>query len=216
MPHANTTVANSTSHGTRCEKIDDGVFSSSSPPSAPPTTLIANNARNDSLPAPCTMFRLAHPVVTWPGNSATVDVMFAASGDIPDRISAGSVTNEPPPASAFCRPAHRPARMRRASIGAGGAKVAGSHAGGGHARWSLDGNAGWPARKSGQARGFGRAGRGRRGGRRGLRHAAMPSCRYRANAPTRQRANAPTRFGRAHPSGCAAGSCAAASPSTSG
>ena len=36
LPHANIAVANNTSHGTSREKMDDGVFSSSKPPSAPP------------------------------------------------------------------------------------------------------------------------------------------------------------------------------------
>jgi len=39
-------------------------------------------------------------------------VMLAASGDMPDKINAGNVTNEPPPANEFCTPAHRPATKR--------------------------------------------------------------------------------------------------------
>ena len=76
-----------------------------------------NSARKDSLPTPETRLRPASPEVTWPGNSATVDVMLAASGDMPETISAGNVMNEPPPASVFCRPAHKPAtRTRRRSM----------------------------------------------------------------------------------------------------
>ena len=48
----------------------------------------------------------ASPVLTWAGNSASVEVMLAASGDMPVSISAGSVTKEPPPARVFCSPAH--------------------------------------------------------------------------------------------------------------
>ncbi len=115
LPHAYTQVANSTSHGTRRAKTDGGVLSSSNPPRAPPIRLMMNSARNDSVPTPETRLRPATPEVTCPGNSATVDVMLAASGGIPDRISAGNVMNEPPPASVFCRPAHRPAARMRAS-----------------------------------------------------------------------------------------------------
>ena len=129
LPHANIAVANNTSHGTSREKMDDGVFSSSKPPSAPPTTLMPNSALNGSRPAPVTRLRPARPDVTCPGNSATVEVMLAASGDMPDMISAGSVTKEPPPASAFCSPAHRPAaKIRRSiSIGVASGGRAGDH-----------------------------------------------------------------------------------------
>jgi hypothetical protein len=44
LPQANTVVANSTSQGTSRAKIEDGVFSSSRPPSAPPTRLRMNRA----------------------------------------------------------------------------------------------------------------------------------------------------------------------------
>ena len=58
-----------------------------------------------------------------------MEVMLAASGDMPDMISAGSVTKEPPPASAFCSPAHRPAaKIRRSiSIGVASGGRAGDH-----------------------------------------------------------------------------------------
>ncbi len=44
-----------------------------------------------------------------PGNSATVLDVFAFTEGTPAAISAGKVTNEPPPASAFIMPAIRPA-----------------------------------------------------------------------------------------------------------
>jgi hypothetical protein len=40
-------------------------------------------------------------VASWPGKRATVEVMFAALAPMPNRISAGKVMNEPPPAKAF-------------------------------------------------------------------------------------------------------------------
>jgi hypothetical protein len=58
------------------------------------------------------------PVTSCAGNSATVEVMLAARASMPVSISDGRVTNEPPPASAFCTPAHIAAmkRMMRAVI----------------------------------------------------------------------------------------------------
>src|SRR5882757_10734730 len=41
-----------------------------------------------------------------------VDVILAARGLIPLRISSGRVMKDPPPASAFCAPAHTEARKR--------------------------------------------------------------------------------------------------------
>src|SRR5215469_6865444 len=108
-PQANTRVAVSTSQGSRRAKKRGGVASSSAAPAAPPARLISNSARNDSRSAPEMSDRLASPVVTWPGNRAMVEVMFAVRASRPERISAGSVTNEPPPASAFWVPAQRPA-----------------------------------------------------------------------------------------------------------
>ena len=86
---ANTTVANSTSHGTSRAKKVGGVTSSSVAPSTPPTRLMTNRARNDKAPIPALPSRPAQPVVIWPGKSATVEVMLAARGSSPDRISAG-------------------------------------------------------------------------------------------------------------------------------
>jgi hypothetical protein len=44
-----------------------------------------------------------------PGNSATVLDVFACTGGTPAAISAGKLTNEPPPAKAFIAPASTPA-----------------------------------------------------------------------------------------------------------
>src|SRR5689334_19606686 len=89
LPHVNTAVANSTSHGTSRANTAGDVWSSSSPPAAPPAMLSTNSAQNGRPPAPDTSLRPAYPDVICAGNSATVDVMLAASGDIPDTISAG-------------------------------------------------------------------------------------------------------------------------------
>ena len=102
LPQAKAAVANSTSHGTSCSKKLLGVSSNSTEPTAPPIKLIATRARNDSRPAPLTSRRAIQPPVSWPGKSATVEVMFAARASMPVRISAGRVMNEPPPANWFC------------------------------------------------------------------------------------------------------------------
>ena len=94
-------VAASTSQGSIRAKKLAGVAKSSSAPTTPPARLITKSARNDSCSAPETNLRPASPVVTWPGKRAMVEVMLAALASIPERISAGSVTNEPPPASPF-------------------------------------------------------------------------------------------------------------------
>ena len=44
---------------------------------------------------------------------------MAARGDMPETIRAGRVMKEPPPARAFCSPAHRPAKKMRTSIDMG-------------------------------------------------------------------------------------------------
>jgi hypothetical protein len=117
LPQANIAVANRTSHGTIRAKAAAGVASSRRPPTAPPIRLIANRALNESCCAPLTSVRPASPVVTWPGNSATVEVIFAARASSPARMSAGRVMNDPPPASAFCAPAQSPARRSRSIAG---------------------------------------------------------------------------------------------------
>jgi len=71
--------------------------------------LATSNDQNESPPAPLTRRRPAKPEVTCPGKRATVEVMLAASGVMPVSIKTGKVMNEPPPANAFCSPAHKPA-----------------------------------------------------------------------------------------------------------
>lgn len=79
-------------------------------PAAPPTRLIAAIVLNDSCPVPSTARRPDQPEATCPGNRATVDVMFANLGSRPLKIRAGRVRKDPPPAMAFCPPAHMAAR----------------------------------------------------------------------------------------------------------
>ena len=99
-------MANSTSHGTRRAKKVGGVASRIAPPTAPPARLMTNSAFSDRPSAPCAPARPVKPVTIWAGNSATVEVMLAARASMPVNISDGRVMNEPPPASAFCPPAH--------------------------------------------------------------------------------------------------------------
>jgi hypothetical protein len=107
LPHANTTVANKTSHGTRRAKKLDGVTSSSTAPATPPTRLIAIRCVKERLAAPETFLRPVRPVAACAGKSAIVEVMFAARASMPVSISAGKVMKVPPPANAFCIPAHK-------------------------------------------------------------------------------------------------------------
>src|ERR1700722_6755015 len=118
LPHAKSAVANSTSHGTRRAEIDGGVARRMSAPRPPPTRLIANNLRIVSPVGVPASVRPVKPVTSCAGNSATVEVMLAARASMPVSISDGRVMNEPPPASAFCTPAHIEAmkRMMRALI----------------------------------------------------------------------------------------------------
>jgi hypothetical protein len=51
------------------------------------------------------MLRPKKPVVTCPGNKASVEAMFAARASSPVSIRDGKVMKEPPPARAFCVPA---------------------------------------------------------------------------------------------------------------
>jgi hypothetical protein len=112
LPQANSAVANSTSHGTRRAKIDGGVARRMSAPRAPPIRLIANSLRIVSPVGVPASARPVKPVTSCAGNSATVEVMLAARASIPVSINDGRVTNDPPPASAFCTPAHIAATKR--------------------------------------------------------------------------------------------------------
>ncbi len=109
-------MANSTSQGTILAKKLDGVSSSKAAPTAPPARLISARVRKLSPLVPRTMSRPTQPVVIWPGNSARVEAMLAARASRPVRISAGRVTNEPPPARAFCTPAQIPTSSRTARM----------------------------------------------------------------------------------------------------
>ena len=91
-------------------KMLDGVTSSSTAPITPPRREMITSARKGSPPAPATCRRPPQLEVIWPGKSATVDVILAASAVIPVNISAGRVRNVPPPARAFCTPAHTATR----------------------------------------------------------------------------------------------------------
>jgi hypothetical protein len=58
--------------------------------------------------------RNSQALAMLPGYNATVLDIFAATDGIPTAMSAGTVTNEPPPAAAFMAPASNPARKTTA------------------------------------------------------------------------------------------------------
>ncbi len=116
LPQVNRAVANSTSQGTRRAKKVEGVSSSRPAPTMPPARLSTTRVRTFSPPAPDSMLRPTQPVVTWPGNRAMVEAMLAARASRPENIRAGRVTNEPPPARAFCTPAHRATANSRSNV----------------------------------------------------------------------------------------------------
>ena len=70
----------------------------------PPTRLSAASARNDSRSAPATRLRPAHPVVTCPGNNATVEVMFASRGSKPGQDQRGQRYERSAPGERVLRP----------------------------------------------------------------------------------------------------------------
>jgi hypothetical protein len=77
--------------------------------------LMTNNLRIVSPVGLAASARPVKPVTSCAGNSATVEVMLAARASMPVNISDGRVMNEPPPASAFCTPAHIEATKRTIS-----------------------------------------------------------------------------------------------------
>jgi hypothetical protein len=81
-------------------------------PTTPPISEMITSVRKDSPPAPATCARPPQLEVTWPGNSATVDVILAASAVMPVSIKAGRVRKVPPPASAFWMPAQTATKKR--------------------------------------------------------------------------------------------------------
>src|SRR5271157_4026967 len=111
LPQAKSAVANSTNHGTRRAKTVGGVKSRISAPSAPPIRLMT---KSGLIGRPGGLLPV-NPVTSCAGNSATVEVMFAARASMPVSISEGRVMNDPPPASAFCAPAQIEATNRIAS-----------------------------------------------------------------------------------------------------
>ena len=100
-----------------CAKNAGGVARGMRAPSAPPMRLMTNRLLIVSPGGLCASARPVNPMTTWEGNSATVEVMLAARASMPVSMSAGNVMNDPPPASAFCTPAHSEATKR--SIGHG-------------------------------------------------------------------------------------------------
>ena len=106
LPQAKSAVANRTSQGTRRANKAAGVARRISAPRPPPIRLMANIVRIVSPAGPLASARPVKPVTSCAGKSATVEVMLAARASMPVSISDGSVMNEPPPASAFCAPAH--------------------------------------------------------------------------------------------------------------
>src|SRR5208282_5263009 len=115
LPQAKSAVANSTSHGTRRAKTVGGVHSRISAPSAPPIRLMTMSVLIGRPGGLIASDRPVNPVTSCAGNSATVEVMFAARASMPVSISEGRVMNDPPPASAFCAPAQIEATNRIAS-----------------------------------------------------------------------------------------------------
>src|SRR3954465_7576043 len=96
-------------------KARSGVESSSSAPIRPPATLSASSVAVETLSSARTSRRYAHELASVPGNSATVLEAFAIVGGNPARVSAGKLTNVPPPATAFIAPAIKPAPASIAS-----------------------------------------------------------------------------------------------------
>ncbi len=84
-------------------------MSSKIAPSAPPMRLMTASILKVSPAAPATCLRPVQPVASCAGKSATVEVMLAARASMPVSMSAGRVRKEPPPARAFCTPAHNAA-----------------------------------------------------------------------------------------------------------
>ena len=108
---ANTTVAQSSNHGTRARNILGSMTMSSCAPAKPPTR---PTAKLTHALAPC-IFRsrsCAITEVSRPGQSATWLVVLASFSGSPMPISAGKVTSVPPPASALIRPPAKPATAR--------------------------------------------------------------------------------------------------------
>src|SRR3954470_1783583 len=112
LPKVNVAAAMSISHGSRRRKLESEVRTSSSAPASPPARLVTPRAaihRRDVLMSP----RYANVLDSDAGHSASVDVALAATGDTPAKMSAGSVRNDPPPATALSAPPIAAARKSR-------------------------------------------------------------------------------------------------------
>ena len=99
----NVAAAISISHGSSRRNASSEVRTSNSAPASPPSTLVTpsttSHCRDDRSSR-----RYATVLDNDAGQSASVDVAFATTGDTPATISAGSVRNDPPPATAFKAP----------------------------------------------------------------------------------------------------------------
>src|SRR4051812_10546158 len=102
-PKVNVTAATSISHGSSRRKLESDVRTSRIAPARPPARLVRPSTaiqRRDVLMSP----RYANVLDTDAGQSASVDVAFALTGDTPATINAGSVRKDPPPATALSAP----------------------------------------------------------------------------------------------------------------
>src|SRR5881394_1901317 len=103
LPKVNVAAAVSINHGRSRRKLESDVRTRSSAPTRPPARLVRPSAIihwRDVLMSP----RYANVLDNDAGQSASVEVAFAVTGDTPARMSAGSVRNDPPPATALRAP----------------------------------------------------------------------------------------------------------------
>lgn len=102
-PKVNVAVASSNSHGRSRMKLSSEVRTSSKPPRRPPTRLMNPRRSVHSRAWPISR-RYATALDNDAGHIANVDVAFADTGATPAYSSAGSVRNDPPPATEFNAP----------------------------------------------------------------------------------------------------------------
>src|SRR2546423_11338079 len=103
LPNVNVAAATSISHGSSRRKLESDVRTSRNAPTSPPARLVMPSTAShwrDVLMSP----RYANVLETDAGQSASVDVAFAATGDTPATMRDGSVRNDPPPATALSAP----------------------------------------------------------------------------------------------------------------
>src|SRR5438128_425476 len=102
-PKLKVAAAISISHGSRRRKLESDVRTSSRAPARPPARLVRPSTAihwRDVRMSP----RYANVLDTDAGHKASVEVALAATGETPARMSAGSVRNDPPPATALSAP----------------------------------------------------------------------------------------------------------------